>query len=313
MAGHNHGMGQDIMELAERQHGVITFELALACGLSEGQVRRRVDQGRWVAIGRGVYRIAGCPTTWEQRLIGLTFAAGPAAAASHRSAAALLGIPGFERRGLVEVTTPRPRRHRTEGQLVHRWRPFPAHHLTVIEGIVTTRVARTVCDLAGVLHPGRTERAIDSCLAMGIVTPGTLQATFSDLASRGRKGTAVMRLLLADRSDGYVPPASELEARFRDLAREAGLPDPVRQLDAGAGDDWIGRVDVAYPPARLLVELDSRLHHSSKLDREADAERDRKLRRGGWQIVRFTWEDLVQRPGWVVSELRRLLGSTAAA
>ena len=87
-----------------------------------------------------------------------------------------------------------------------------------------------------------------------------------------------MRRLLADRSDGYIPPASETEARFRDLVREAGLPDPVRQLDVGDDEAWIGRVDVAYPPARLLIELDSRRHHSSKLDVEADAARDRRLR-----------------------------------
>jgi hypothetical protein len=259
-----------------------------------------------------VYRLAGSPHTWEQRLIALTFAAGPAAAASHRSAAALLRLPGFERHGLVEATTPRPRRHRTDGQIVHRWRPFPAHHLTVVEGIVTTRVARTLCDLAGVLHPGKTERAIDNCLAIGVATPGTLQAAFFDLASRGRKGTAVMRRLLAERSEGYVPPASELEARFRDLVTDAGLPEPVRQLDAGNDEAWIGRVDVAYPPARLLVELDSHLHHSSKLDREADETRDLKLQRTGWRVVRFIWHDLVERPEWVLSELRRLLESAAA-
>ena len=178
---------------------------------------------------------------------------------------------------------------------------------------MTTRVARTLCDLAGVLRPAKTERAIDNCLAMGVVTPGTLQAAFVDLASRGRKGTAVMRGLLAHRSEGYVPPASELEARFRDLVREADLPEPVRQLDVGDDEAWIGRVDVAYPPARVLVELDSRRHHSSKLDQEADEARDRKLERAGWRLVRFTWDDLVERPDWVVSELRRLLGFAAAA
>jgi hypothetical protein len=306
-------MDQNLMEVAQRQHSVLTLDQALACGMTAKQVRQRLQSGRWERLGKGVYRIAGSRPTWEQRLIALTFAAGPTAAASHRSAAALLAIPGFERRGPVEVTTPRPRRHRTEGELVHRWRPFPAHHLTVIDGIVTTRVARTLCDLAGVLHPGRTERAVDNCLAMGVATPGTLEATFFDLASRGRKGMAVMRRLLAERSDGYVPPASELEARFLDLVSDAGLPPPVRQLDAGDHEDWIGRVDVAYPPARVLIELDSRRHHSSKLDREADDERDRRLRRAGWRVVRFTWDDLVVRPDWVVAELRRVLGSALAA
>ena len=103
-----------------------------------------------------------------------------------------------------------------------------------------------------------------------------------------------------------------LEARFRDLVREAGLPEPVRQLDVGDEEAWIGRVDVSYPPARLLIELDSRRHHSSKLDVEADAARDRRLTRAGWRVVRFTWTDLVERPGWVVAELRRLLESAAA-
>lgn len=300
------------MKLAEKQHSLFTWEQAAGLGFTPEAARHRLRTGRWEQVGVNVFRMAGSVRTWEQRLMALTLAAGPAAAASHRSAAALLGIPGFERRGIIEVTTPRVRRHRAHDELVHRWRPFPAHHLTVIEGIVTTRVPRTVCDLAGVLHPARTERVIDTCLSMGIATPGTLQAMFLDLASRGRKGTAVMRSRLAERLDGYVPPASETEARFRDLVREAGLPEPVRQVDVGDDETWIGRVDVAYPPSRLLIELDSRLHHSSKLDREADAERDRRLRRAGWQIVRFTWADLVERPAWVVSELRRLLGSAAA-
>jgi len=301
------------MELAERQFSLFTRQQVVALGFTADAIKHRLRTGQWEVIAVGVYRLPGSTRTWEQRVLGLVYAAGPAAAASHRSAAALLGIPGFERRGLVEVTTPRPRRHRTDGALVHRWRPFPAHHLTVIEGIVTTRVARTLCDLAGVLHPGKTERAIDNCLALGVATSGTLQAAFCDLASRGRRGTSVMRRLLADRSEGYVPPASELEARFRDIVREADLPEPVRQLDVGDDDDWIGRVDVAYPPARVLVELDSHRHHSSKLDLEADEARNRRLRHAGWRLVRFTWGDLVERPDWVVSELRRLLGSAAAA
>ena len=263
--------------------------------------------GRWDVVHAGVYRLAGTPRSWEQRLHGLVLASGPVAAASHRSAAALLGIPGFDRRGLIEVVTPRPRRHRDGNGLVHRWRVLPDHHLTVIEGITTTRVPRTLCDLAGILHPARTERALDNCLSMGIVTPGTMAITFAELASRGRKGVAVMRLLLEERAAGYVAPASELEARFRDLVRAAGLPEPVRQLDVGDADNWIGRVDVAYPAHRLLIELDSRRHHTSLLDREADAARDSALIAAGWWVVRFTWADLVERPDEVVDQMHRLL------
>jgi hypothetical protein len=300
------------MRDAERQHGVVTLAQALEVGLTGRQVEHRVETGRWIRLGEGVYALAGSPRSWEQRLMALTLAAGPSAAASHRSAAALLAIPGFERRGLVEVTTPRRRRHRDPAELVHRWRPFPDHHLTVLDGIPTTRVARTLCDLAGVLHPRRTERAVDNCLAMGVVSPGTLEATFIDLAGRGRKGTAAMRDILANRTAGYVPPASELEARFRELVGAAGLPEPVRQLDVGDDLRWIGRVDVAYPARMLLIELDSARHHSTVLDRASDAARDEALVAGGWRVERIPWADLVGSPGLVVSRIRELLETPAA-
>lgn len=286
-------MDGTIAELAERQNGVFTVGQARSAGLTRSAILHRVESGRWEPAGAGVYRLVGTARTWEQRLHALVLASGPVAAASHRSAAALLAIPGFDRSGTVEVVTPRPRRHRDPNYRVHRWRALPDHHLTVVEGIATTRVARTLIDLAGVLHPGRTERAVDNCLAARAVTVGTLRAAFIDLARPGRKGIAVMRRLLVERGDGYVAPASELEACFLALLRRHDLPEPARQVDVGDGHGWVGRVDFAYIDARLVIELDGRRHHSSKLDVEADAARDRRLRAAGWRVVRFCWADVV--------------------
>lgn len=171
-------------------------------------------------------------------------------------------------------------------------------------------------DLAGVLHPRRTERAVDSCLGAGIVSLASLHATFLELAGRGRTGTAVMRAILDDRTEGYVAPESELEARFLDLVRAAGLPEPVRQLDAGSDDRWVGRVDFAYPPFKLLLELDGRVHHSAKLDQEADEARDSILRAAGWRILRVTWHDITVAATALIRRLRlalRELGSCSAA
>jgi hypothetical protein len=259
------------------------------------------------ALGAGVYQLAGSARTWEQHLVAATLGAGPCAAASHRSAAALLGIPGFERRGRPEVTTPRPRRHRGPEAVVHCWRPFPDHHLTVIEGIVTNRVSRTRVDRAGVVHPGRVERAVDNCLAAGVATFGSLQEAFCDLASRGRAGIAVMRGILSARGPLYVAPGGELEFRFLEVVRTAHLPEPVRQLDVGDSVGWIGRVDFAYPDVRALIEVDGRRYHSSLLDQQADARRDAALRAAGWrEVVRFGWDDIVRRPETVVARVRRL-------
>lgn len=301
------------MRLAEKQHGIITVLQATAGGLTAEAVRHRVDSGRWEPAGGGAYRLIGTPRTWEQRLFALAASAGGTAAASHRSAAALLGLPGFPRSGVCEVTTPRPRRHRGAEGICHRWRVLPEHHLTVVDAIPVTRVARTLVDLAGILHPQRVERAVDNCLAMGVVTVAGLRSTHADLATRGRAGIALMRRLLDERSDAYVPPASELEARFLALVRDSGLPDPVRQLDAGDREGWVGRVDFAWPSVGLLVELDSRRHHSALLDRKADAARDARLRSGGWYtVVRITWDEVATRPEVVGARLWRLLRPTAA-
>lgn len=255
----------------------------------------------------GVYRVAGAPCSWHQRLMALVLAAGPNAAASHRSAAALLQLYGF-RQEVIEVTTPRSRRHRGDQLgIVHRWRPFPAHHLTVIDGITTTRVARTLVYLAGVIHAGRTERAVDNCLSADTVSFHALRGTFYELASRGRAGTACMRNILDGRGPQYIPPASEFEREFFAILEAASLPKPVRQLDVGDEVDWIGRVDLAYPEFKVIVEIDSDRHHTSKLDREADAERDRRLIAAGWRVVRVTEEDLKRGAPKALAQLRHLL------
>ncbi len=292
--------------LAERQHGVFHIRQARAFGYTRAAVRHRRRRGTWAPLQRRVYRVPGSVRTWEQRLTAVVLASGPVAAASHRSAAALLGIPGFKR-DIVEVTTPRPRRHRGERDaIVHRWRPFPSHHVTVIDGIPTTNVARTLIDLAGLLHPARTERALDNCLASGLVTLEAVRAAFDELRSRGRKGIALMRRLLEERGDGYVATASELEDRFLHLVRQAGLPEPVRQLNAG-GDAWIGRVDFTYPDARLIVELDGRKSHTAQLDLEADQARDSALIAAGWRPMRVRFRRLSRQPHLLIADLRGAL------
>jgi len=65
-----------IGRLAGRQHGVLTLEQALAAGVTRDAVRHRVERGTLVAVDRGVYRVAGAPSTWEQLAIAGVLACG---------------------------------------------------------------------------------------------------------------------------------------------------------------------------------------------------------------------------------------------
>jgi very-short-patch-repair endonuclease len=296
-------MDREAAALAEAQHGVFTLGQAGALGFTPAAIQHRLRTGRWDLLRSGVYRIPGSPPTWEQGVMATTLAAG--AVASHRSAAALLGIPGFPRRGAAELTVIRPKRYRDAQATVHQSTRFPDSHVTRIDSIPCTRVARTLVDLAATVPPAQTERAIDNCLSAGLVTPAALEATVGELARPGRHGIALLRRLIDERGPGYVAPASELEARFLRLLRAAGLPEPVRQPNVGDAEGWAGRADYAYRPIRLLIELDSRRHHLSKLDFEADRARDNRRVAAGWRPLRFTWTQITRHPAEVIDVLIR--------
>jgi hypothetical protein len=297
--------------LAAAQHGLITRGQATGAGATRDAVRHRVRSRRWEQAGPGVYRVVGAPATPHQHLLTAVMIAGRDAYASHHAAAALHDIPGFAP-GVVELSVPRGRRPRLHGVRVHQSNRLPSDHCDVVDAIPTTVVARTLFDLAATVHPRRVERALDNCLARRQVTLPAVWKVLDDLADHGRVGTAMMRGLLAVRGAGFVAPASELEARLLRVLRDAGLPPPAREIDVGDAHGWVGRVELVYREARVLIEADSRRHHSSALDFHSDRRRDNRLMAHGWRVMRFDWATVTRRPADVVALVRAALGATAA-
>jgi very-short-patch-repair endonuclease len=289
-------------ELAEQQHGLITRRQAKAIGATTATVRHRLAGPDWEEAGPRVLRLTGAPRTSQQALMAAVLDAGPTAAASHLAAAALWDLPGCWP-GPLEVTRPRSGT-RAKAALGHLretvW--LPSGHVTTLEGIPCTTVARTLFDLAGQEDARRVERLIDAALARSPALLGRLHSMLDELSAHGRAGIAVMRELLAERPAGYVPPASGLEARAINILERAGIR-VERQVDVG-GEDWIGRVDLRVTGTKLLVEIDSALHHTSLSDRRRDAARDRAVAAAGFTLVRVTDRDVWTRPDVVVASVR---------
>jgi hypothetical protein len=63
--------------LASRQHGALSHEQALRCGLTPDQIRARVESGRWIRVAKGVYVVAGSAATWQRHAMAACLA-GPA-------------------------------------------------------------------------------------------------------------------------------------------------------------------------------------------------------------------------------------------
>jgi hypothetical protein len=303
------GMDRGLADLAASQHGVFTLAQARDAGATRAAIRHRLACGRWARVGSSAFRLQGVAVTWHLRLFAAVAGAGEGALASHRAAAQLYGIPGFSG-NWVELTVPSGRRRAAgiAGRVrVHWSRRLPPHHAKQPAGIPSTSVARTLTDLACALHPRQTERALDNCLASKLVTVPAIWRIVDDLSPRGRAGLGLLRELLEARGDGYVAPASELERRLLDLVIAAKLPIPEREVDLGDSDGWIGRVEFVYRAAKLLIEVDGRLHHTALLDRKHDRDRDNAFMASGWRVLRIDYEMLVHRTDDVVDLIRRAL------
>lgn len=292
--------------VAERQAGLVTRDQALSAGITHGVVDGRVRAERWQRLARDVYRVPGSAPTWRQTVLAAVLTAGDGAAASHRSAAALWKLPGFYP-GPVDVTRLRGRSRVARIGTLHETRFLPHGHVTAVERIPVTSPGRTLLDLCGTLHPKRAERAVANALAMKLVTPARLHVLLAEAGKKGRAGSGLLRRLVDERDDGQPPPESVLESLLMTVLGAAGLPAPERQLCLGNETELIGRVDFAYTHARLVVEADSRRHHSSWLDAEADRRRDASLMTAGWHVLRVTWNQLVHRPEEVTAAVRAVL------
>ena len=293
--------------LAERQLGLFTRAQAHACGLDRSSLLRMVKAGRSVHVGKGVYRMCGVPRTWEQRALIAVLAAGPGAALSHRAAAALWSVPGFKP-NRVEVTKPHGVNRRVARLWIHGSLWLPDRHVTTRGPIPVVTPARMLVDVAGQVHPGKLARAVDNCLSLHLVKIDALITTFEEMARRGRPGIAHLRAILEHRGEGYVAPASEMEAEFIGFLNEYGLPFPDREVTLGDDEAPTGRVEFVYRDAKVLVELDGRRNHTALLDREYDAMRDLKFTAQGWTVIRITWHILMTQRDVLAASLRASLG-----
>ena len=99
---------------------------------------------------------------------------------------------------------------------------------------------------------------------------------------------------------------SELEARFRVVIADAGLPAPAMNcvLDLGGA---VIEADAVWHEARLIVELDGYAYHRTAAAFERDRERDRIAVAAGWRVIRITWKQLADDPRGVVRDLRAAL------
>jgi hypothetical protein len=293
----------NIRDLARSQHGVVNRRQLLNARVSLRVIERLVANRELEPLHRGVYALPG-PGTERRRIIAAVLAAGWPCVASHESAAVVHRLGELELR--LAITVLNGRHPEVEGAELHRVTHLRPEHVMLAHGIPVTTPARTIIDLAGLERVTRFELAatLDHGLKRGRVSCDQIRATLGQLPRA--KGRATILALLDQRPDGRPRVESPMEAEVQELLASEGL-DFSPQYEVFVDGRFVGRIDVAFPDARLGLEYDSYLWHSARTDWERDHRRTSDLIASGWRILPVTFEDLRAGRGAFLAKLGRAL------
>jgi hypothetical protein len=294
---------------ASQQYGLMTWRQALDAGLSPALVRRLINEGHWVRVARGLFRINGVKASWRGRMMAACLQAGDLAMVSHRSAAALWGIEGFEPPTTIDVTVPPAHRPRIEKARVHR-RAVPRR--TARNAIPVTPIPETILDLCAVSRNRAIPlRALDDVRRRKLVSSFELERCLAEHAPQRLAGISVYRALL-ERRLVRTPPGTVIAADVLDLLVGAGLPEPEAEV-------WVTicgrlyRIDLAYPRPKIAIECLGKIGHLNEKAFEEDPVRRNDFGLDGWLQIEVTWQRRLDHPRGIIAEVETALAQRGGA
>lgn len=291
------------VELADLQAFLISE--APSHGLTRSQVERAVRSGSLVRLRDGVVAGARTMAATEvsihiERVRAAQLRMRGTSAASHGSAALLHGLARLGRpSGQVRLTCDRGggryRRLAVDGRL--HVAGLPAAHLTTVGGVRATTPARTVVDLAR-----RSSFRGGVVLADSALRAGTTVDQLNEVLDFCRRWPGRRRALDVVR---FASPLAEspLESVSRVLFAEARLPPPVLQAEVYDGTRFVARVDFRW--GRVIGEADGLAKYDDPLALRREKVRQMALEDLGFEVVRWTWDEVWRRPELVLRRLDR--------
>ncbi len=282
-----------MVAVANRQHGIITYQQLRELGLSRNAIAHRETLGRLHRVHQGVYAVGRPPRTPLERASAAVLACGPGAVLSHASALALWELtPKWPSR--FEVIVPRDRR--PKGIKVHRAK-LARRNIRTHRGIRVTSPARTLLDCAPRLTDKSLTRAYNDARRKLGVRPHHVADVIAQY--RSRPGCERLKQLAGL---GGGPTRSGWEDEFPAFCRRFGLPEPLMSTTVAGFE-----VDALFVEEKLIVELDGWDFHSDRASFESDRERDAATLEAGHATVRITWQRMHARAAAEAARLHAIL------
>jgi Protein of unknown function (DUF559) len=104
---------------------------------------------------------------------------------------------------------------------------------------------------------------------------------------------------------------SPFESIARVAFRDGGLPPPMLQVYITAGVRVIARVDFLWNEHATIAEADGAMKYADPERARQQLRRDADLRRAAYEVVHFTWHELVSAPEQVIQSVRAAFGRAA--
>jgi very-short-patch-repair endonuclease len=198
--------------------------------------------------------------------------------------------------GRVELTVPHRQAPRPRPEVRLRRRVLAPADVVGLHGVRLTDKPLTALETAAAVPEG--SAFLDRALQRHVSFERVYRAYCRNLGARGLARAGALLVVAADRAD------SAAERRLVGLLRAAGITGWVLGHPFGPY-----RIDLAFPAARVAVEIDGWAWHT-EVDRfRSDRHKGNALVGAGWQLLRFTWHDLTNRPAYVVAQIRAALGA----
>lgn len=278
-----------LLELAQRQGGLVSAEQCEAAGVGPSRRRNLVAGGAWHRVTRGVFDTGTAPADLHPydvarlRVVWSTLLANRRAIAVGTGALMLHGVQGLPRCFASESALPRGAAGRardgtTLRQYVTRAETVRIHGREVAEAELALVPALPT------LSRDDAVASLDSALHQGLIEPAQL-VTIRRRLRRRRDSLKVIPWLALGDGRAESPPESHARLRLHD----AGIaPDDLQRDLFDSAGRFLGRADMVWYLGGgrwLIVEIDSQEFHGTDRQAERDAVRQNGLLGEGRNII----------------------------
>lgn len=287
---------QRLRAIASGRGGVVSTEDLSRCGVSPRAAGRRVARGDWSRVGRA-YVLAPSEAhlgddAWCH-ILRLSYGARARISGHLALRRGGWSLPGDTR----VIVMPHQPKLSIPGVTVLRRRDGVAVRRS--DGIRFAPVREAFIDALVVVSAGAAEDLLDAALQKRLITPEDFGHAVAPRLGRGKRGASLLASLVERASTGT---RSEAEQRMALLLRRSGTgpwePNlPVHDMSGRV----VAEIDFAHVGLRIAIEVDGRAHHTSRRSFERDRDRQNALVLDGWLVLRFTWEQITERPDEVVA------------